>query len=110
MVLRNAGRVTARDVVVSELQPPSNRVVAIDAPKGVRCRGTRPLRCVVGVLRPGRRLTFHATYTTALRGRVVNRVAVHTSTAETRLSDNRARAVLQVAPRRPGACAAWAFC
>jgi uncharacterized repeat protein (TIGR01451 family) len=110
VVLRNAGRVTARDVVVSELQPPSNRIVSVDAPKGVRCRGTRPLRCVVGVLRPDRKLTFRATYTTRLRGRVVNRVAVHTSTAETRLRDNQARAVLQVAPRQPGACAAILFC
>jgi uncharacterized repeat protein (TIGR01451 family) len=110
VVVRNTGRVTARDVVVNELQPPSHQVVAIDPPRGVRCRGTRPLRCVIGVLRPGRRLTFRATFTTALTGRVVNRVAVHTSTAETRLGDNRARAVLRVAPRRPRACLAMALC
>ena len=106
VVVRNRGRVTARDVVIAELQPPSHTRVRIQAPARIRCRGTRPLRCVIGTLRPGRRVTLHATYTTPLTGRVVNRVAIHTSTAETRLSDNRARAVLQVARPRPGACAA----
>jgi len=108
VVVRNVGRVTARDVVVAELRPPSHRAVDIEAPRGVRCRGTRPLRCVIGVMRPGRRMVFRATYTTPLRGRVVNRVAVHTSTAETRLSDNRARAALRVVSPRPGVCAAGA--
>jgi uncharacterized repeat protein (TIGR01451 family) len=110
VVVRNTGRVTARDVVIAELRPPSHRTVDIDVPRGVRCRGTRPLRCVIGTLRPGRRITFGATYTTALTGRVVNRVAVHTSTAETRLGDNRGRAALQVAPPRPVACTSRATC
>lgn len=111
VVVTNTSRVTARDVVVAEVSPPSSQRVEIDAPRGVRCRGRRPARCVIGTLRPGRRVVLRATYRTLLRGRVVNRVAVHTSTAETRLSDNRARAVLQVAPSRPGACpAARALC
>jgi uncharacterized repeat protein (TIGR01451 family) len=110
VVVRNTGRVTARDVVIAELQPPSHRPVSVEAPTRVRCRSARPLRCVIGVLRPGRRVTLGATYTTAITGRVVNRVAVHTSTAETRLGDNRARAVLQVAPARPVACPARAGC
>jgi uncharacterized repeat protein (TIGR01451 family) len=106
VVVRNTGRVTARNVVVAELRPPSHRTVNVEAPRGVRCRGTRPLRCVVGVLRPGRRVVFRATHVTPLRGRVVNRAAVHTSTAETRLSDNRARAALRVVSPGAEACPA----
>jgi uncharacterized repeat protein (TIGR01451 family) len=110
VTVTNTSKVTARDVVLNELSPPSHRFVNVEAPKGVRCRGTRPLRCVAGDLAPGKRLTFHATVRTKLRGRVVNRVAVHTSTRETRLADNRALAVLQVHTRRPSACAARVRC
>ena len=106
VTVRNTSRVTARNVVAEELQPPSHQIVAIEAPRGVRCRGTRPLRCVIGTLAPRRSVTLRATVTTRLTGRVVNRVAVHTSTRETRLTDNAARAVLRVIPRRAQACAA----
>jgi uncharacterized repeat protein (TIGR01451 family) len=110
VVVSNTSNVTARDVVVNELQPPSHRFVNIIAPKGVRCRGTRPLRCVIGTLAPHRRLTLRATVRTSLRGRVVNRVAVHTSSRETRLSDNQARAVLNVHVVSPAACGARGRC
>lgn len=106
VIVRNRSRFAARDVVVEELQPPSQRAVAIDAPRGVRCRGRRPLRCLIGDLGPGRRVVLRATHVTALLGRVVNRVAVHTATPETRLRDNRSRAVLQVVRQRPAACGA----
>lgn len=96
VVVANTSRVTARNVVIDELRPPTHRRVRIQAPAGVRCRGARPLRCVIGDLPPGRRVALRATYTTPLIGRVINRVAVHTSTAETRLSDNRASATLRV--------------
>jgi uncharacterized repeat protein (TIGR01451 family) len=105
VVVRNTGRAVARDVVVAELQPPSHRVVSIQAPRGVRCRGTRPLRCVLGDLAPGERVVLHARYTTALRGRVVNRVAVHTATPENRLGDNRAQTALRVVSPQARACA-----
>jgi uncharacterized repeat protein (TIGR01451 family) len=108
VVVRNTGRVIARNVVIAELRPPSQQPVRIRAPRRVRCRGTRPLRCLIGTLRPHRQVTLRATYTTALLGRVVNRVAIHTSTDETRLSDNRARAVLRVRRVPPSACAARA--
>jgi hypothetical protein len=110
VVVSNTCKVTARDVVINELQPPSHRFVHIHAPKGVRCRGTRPLRCVIGTLAPHRRLTFRATVRTSLRGRGVNRVAVHTSTRETRLRDNQARAVLHVHVVKPTACGARVGC
>ncbi|MBE2319287.1 DUF11 domain-containing protein [Solirubrobacter sp. CPCC 204708] len=106
VVVTNTGTVTAEDVVAEELQPPTHRVVNVEAPPGVRCRGTRPLRCRLGDLAPGQRVTLHATYTTPLLGRVVNRVAVHTSTAETRLSDNRSATTLRVFSSRARACAA----
>jgi uncharacterized repeat protein (TIGR01451 family) len=106
VVVRNTSGTLARDVVAAELQPPSHRAVRIRPPRGVRCRGSRPLRCALGDLAPGERVTLRATHTTGLRGRVVNRVAVHTATAENRLSDNRARAVLRVVTPRSGACAA----
>ena len=80
--------------------------IGIDAPKGVHCRGTRPLRCVIGTLAPHKRVVLRATVRTPLTGRVINRVSVHTSTRETRLSDNAARAVLRVHTVSPIACVA----
>jgi uncharacterized repeat protein (TIGR01451 family) len=110
VTVSNTSDVTARDVVVDELQPPSHRFVNVEAPAGVRCRGTRPLRCVLGTLGPHARIVLRATVRTRLTGRVVNRVAVHTSTRETRLSDNAAHAVLRIHTTRPAACASRVRC
>jgi uncharacterized repeat protein (TIGR01451 family) len=110
VVVSNTSGVTARDVIVDELQPPSHMFVSIETPGGVSCRGTRPLRCVVGTLAAHKRVVLHATVRTRLRGRVVNRVAVHTSTRETRLSDNAAGAVLHVHTVSPVACGARVSC
>src|SRR5262249_37681291 len=104
VVVSNTSGVAAHDVVVNELQPPSHQFVRVETPKGVRCRGTRPLRCVIGTLAAHKRVVLRATVRTQLVGRVVNRVAVHTSTRETRLSDNAARAVLNVHKVSPAAC------
>ena len=81
VVVTNTSNVTARSVVANELEPPSGHFIRIRAPKGVRCRGTRPLRCVIGELAPHKRVVLRAT-------------------------DNQAHAVLRVHTVSPAACAA----
>ncbi len=96
VTVANRGDVVAEDVVATESRPPSGTRVRVVAPRGVRCRSTRPLICIIGDMAPGERVRLRATVRTPLVGRVINRVAVHTATREDRLGDNRARATVRV--------------
>ncbi|HET6506971.1 MAG TPA: DUF11 domain-containing protein [Baekduia sp.] len=103
IVVTNRGPDTAYDVVGTEIGLTVRKPVRIHVTRG-SCRAVRPVRCHLSSLAAGRRVVLTAV-TTAPRklGPSPNRVAVVTSTSETRLSDNEAKATVVVrrAPRPP---------
>ena len=96
ITVRNRSRTRAENVLVHELLPRSARRLRVSAPRGVRCRTTRPIICRVGDLAPGARVRFTVATRPGGVGRIVNRVAVHGTTRETTLRDNVARAAIRV--------------
>jgi Domain of unknown function DUF11 len=90
----NRGPGVAYDVVGTEVRAPRQAGLSLRASKG-RCRTSpRPVRCVVGRLRPGERATITVVQRTRIPGRVRNSVAVVSSTDDPNLANNRATATL----------------
>jgi uncharacterized repeat protein (TIGR01451 family) len=94
----NRGPATARNVVVAEEL--GNRQAIISAsPARYRCSTKRKLpSCLIGTLRSGQTATIHVVARPLLAGLRPNRAVVLSSTAETRLRNNVARAVVLVRP------------
>jgi hypothetical protein len=107
IVVTNRGPHTARNVSGVEFGPRAQDVVSLRASRGRCDLSRRPIVCRVGALRPGRRVVVHVVIRARRARRLVNRVAVSTSTADPNLRNNRARATLivrrsQALPRYTG--------
>nr|WP_246345439.1 DUF11 domain-containing protein [Conexibacter arvalis] len=100
IVVSNRGPHTARNVSGVEIGPRAREIVSVRISRGRCDTGRRPITCHVRALRPGRRVVLTAIAIAPRRGRLVNHVAVSTSSAEPNLRNNRASAVLSI--RRPG--------
>ncbi len=95
IVVTNRGPDTARNVAGTEFGPRARDVVSLRISRG-RCLRRRPIICRVPALRPGRRVVLHAVIRARRPRRLVNHVAVSTSTADPNLRNNRDRATLVI--------------
>jgi uncharacterized repeat protein (TIGR01451 family) len=96
IVVTNRGPDTARNVSGTEFGPRARDVVGLRISRG-RCHTRRrPIVCRVPALRPGRRIVVQVLVRAQIPRRLVNHVAVSTSTADPNLRNNRAHAALVI--------------
>lgn len=105
-VVTNRGPDIARNVSGTEFGPRARDVVGVRVSRGRCLARKRPIICRVPALRPGRRIVVRVLVRARIPRRLVNHVAVSTSTADPDLRNNRAQAALVIrraaAPRYTG--------
>jgi hypothetical protein len=102
IVVVNRGPDTARKLSGVEFGPRARDVVRLRISRGRCFTGRRPIVCRVASLAPGRRVVVRVVVRAGRARRLVNHVAVSTSTADPNLRNNRARAALLIRRTGPG--------
>ena len=98
IVVVNRGPDVARNISGVEFGPRARDVAGLRISRGRCILRRRPIVCRVPSLAPGRRVVVDVLVHTVLARRLVNHVAVSTSTADPNLRNNRAQATLLIRP------------